>query len=134
MLCVAAKYPFGRVFGLELSHELSSIAKNNIARSQSKFSCQDISIITADARQSPHPDDLNLVYLNNPFVGDIFTTFIDRVCTSLARRPRLLLLIYHNPVMHEHLVARLPCAPAGAKNTDVCRAGQSIKLLIASDS
>jgi SAM-dependent methyltransferase len=104
--CVAATYPFGRVLGLELSPELSTIAQRNVARNQSKFTCHAIEIITADARQSPIPDEVNLVYLNNPFVGDIFTAFIDGVCASLVRRPRLLLLIYHNPVMHEHLLTR----------------------------
>jgi len=77
LACVATTYPFGRALGLELSPDLSTIAENDVARNQSNFRCHASEIMTADVRQSPIPDDLNLVYLNNPFVGAIFTAFID---------------------------------------------------------
>lgn len=49
---------------------------------------------------------MNVLFLNNSFVGEIFSDFKDEVTASFVRRPRLLLLIYHNPVMHDELLRR----------------------------
>ena len=50
MVCVAAQYPFARVVGVEISPELSTVARANVARNQRKFRSPMVEVVTADVR------------------------------------------------------------------------------------
>jgi SAM-dependent methyltransferase len=99
----AARYPFRRVIGVELSARLSTIARRNIDRNRHRLTCRDIELVTADVTQYAIPDDVTVVYLYNPFHGDIFADVVERLCASVRRNPRQLCLIYVNPVLHDLL-------------------------------
>ncbi len=100
----AAHYDFGRVIGLELSPELASVARANVAAA-SRLRCHDVEITVGDATQFAVPDDVTIVFLYNPFRGSIFEQFMTCVLASLDRRPRALRLIYRTPFEHERLLA-----------------------------
>jgi len=97
----AARYPFRRVIGVELSPSLVRIAAANVDARRDKLRCSDIEFVTADATKFVVPDDVTVVYLYNPFRGPLFAAAIDRVCESLDRRPRSLRLIYRTPLEEE---------------------------------
>ena len=97
VLVEAAKYPFRRVIGVEISSELADIARQNVERSRSTLACQAIEVITADVVNFQLPDDVTVVYFFDPFHGDIFSTVIANLLSSLHRRPRVLTIIYMDP-------------------------------------
>jgi tRNA1(Val) A37 N6-methylase TrmN6 len=44
----AARYPFRRVIGVELSAQLNALARRNINRNRHRLTCRDIHLVTAD--------------------------------------------------------------------------------------
>jgi len=95
---MAARYPFRRVIGVELSEQLLDIAQNNVDRAKTHLRCQDIELVHADAESYQIPDDVTVVFLNNPFGGAIFAAVVNKLLDSYDRRPRPLRIIYANPV------------------------------------
>jgi len=102
VLLQAARYPFGRVIGLEQNEPDCEIARSNASIAARRLRCPRIEVVQADATAWPVPDDVTYIYMFNPFWGETFTAVLDRVGESLDRRPRPLTLIYANP----------RCAPA----------------------
>lgn len=101
----AMDYPFKRVIGVELSPELTAIARANIERNRGHLCCQDIEIVSSDVLEWTIPDDLTMVYLFNPFRGEIFAQTIARLVAWVDGHQRPLRLIYSNPREHERLMA-----------------------------
>lgn len=102
----AARYPFRRVIGVELSERLNQIARRNIDKNRERFACKDVTLVTSDALKFDIPNDLTVAYLYNPFQGAIFTGLLDRLCASVRGTPRPFHLVYVNPVMHEQVLSR----------------------------
>jgi SAM-dependent methyltransferase len=102
---LAARYPFKRVIGVELSPDLSRLARENIERHRNRLRCADVEIVTSDVLDYEIPDDVTIAFFYNPFGGDVFVRVLSRLLASVDRRPRFLRIIYHNPVEHETLMA-----------------------------
>ncbi len=98
-------YPFRRVIGVELSARLHRVAQANIARNRGRLRCPDVRLVNADVLDYPVPADLTVVFLDNPFTGDLFAAVLDRLLASVDRAPRPLTIVYFNPVEHERLLA-----------------------------
>jgi 16S rRNA G966 N2-methylase RsmD len=111
----AASYPFKRIIGIELSPELHAIAKANVDRSLTRLRCRNVELVNQDVLDYEIPDDVTVAYFYNPFDGETFAKVIDRLVTSVRRRPRTLKIIYVNPA-EEQAVLRV-----GAKLTRVAR-------------
>jgi predicted RNA methylase len=105
----ASRYPFARVIGVEISDQLHRIAKENLNRTRARLRSP-VKLICADVLDYQIPDDVSVVFLNNPFRGAIFRHTIDALTESLDRAPRRLRVIYRAPreeaVLDEHLRAR----------------------------
>lgn len=101
----AARYPFRRVVGVELSEDLNEVARGNIDRNRHRLRCQDVEIVTADALEYRVPDDVTVAFFANPFTGSVFATVIEHLLASVDRRPRRLRLIYRCPMEHEFLMS-----------------------------
>jgi Methyltransferase domain len=104
VLCQAARYPFARCIGVELSDELAEIARANV-ETMRRRRARSVEVVTADGTEWPIPDDVTMVFLNNPFVGESFARAAQNLVASLDRRPRRLQVIYVNPWEHEQLLA-----------------------------
>lgn len=94
----AAGYHFRKVVGVEVSGTLHDIARENIDRNRQRLRCRDIELVHADVLDYELPDDVTVVFLYNPFQGEIFATVIKRLLQSVQRNPRPLRIIYVNPV------------------------------------
>jgi predicted RNA methylase len=105
VVCQAMHYPFRRVVGLEISQQLSEIARTNVERCRASHPPTDVEIITADATSFRVPDDMTVAYFFNPFVGETFTKVIDNIISSLDRHHRRLRLIYAIPLMEDYILA-----------------------------
>ncbi len=101
----AARYPFRRVIGVEISPELHAIAQRNIERALPTLPCQNIELVCVAAQEYEVPDDVTVVYFYNPFRGPVFADVVKNLVASLARRPRTARIIYLNPVEEAKLLA-----------------------------
>ena len=101
----AARYPFRRVIGVELSQQLNDVAKENISRNLHRLTCENVELVASDVLHYGIPDDVTVAYFANPFTGAIFETVIDRLLDSVDRNPRRLRIIYKKPLEHDFLLA-----------------------------
>jgi tRNA A58 N-methylase Trm61 len=104
MVLEAARFPFGRVIGVELSAQLHEIALANLRNTRQRLRCDDVTLVCSDVLSYDIPDDVTVVFFNNPFQGPVFTTVITRLVDSLDRNPRQLKVIYYNPVEQQTLL------------------------------
>jgi len=98
-------YPFARVIGVELAADLHRAAQANLDGARRRLRCRDVELVHSDVLDYPVPDDVNVVFLANPFTGRLFATVVDRLLSSVDRRPRPLTIVYFNPVEHDRLMA-----------------------------
>ena len=108
VISVAATYTFQRVIGVEVLPELADIARENIQRARRKFQCHNVEVIVADATTYPVPTDVTVIYLFNPFTGDVLTAVQQQIHQSLLDEPRKLTLFYMNPLTDRDTFADLP--------------------------
>jgi len=95
-LLLAAQYPFRQIVGIEISPALHEIACENVAKVRSApLACRDIRPVRADAARYTFPRGALVVYLYNPFDGEVLAVVIERLTRRLARE---VALIYHTPV------------------------------------
>jgi SAM-dependent methyltransferase len=106
VVMLAARYPFARVIGVEVSGELTEVARRNLdGQRRARRRAKAVELVTADALAYEIPDDVTVVYLYNPFRGTTFDAVIAKLIESVDRRPRRLRLIYLNPEEHDRLMA-----------------------------
>ncbi|MBA3261853.1 MAG: class I SAM-dependent methyltransferase [Thermoleophilaceae bacterium] len=105
VLMLAARYPFARVIGVELSERLNAIARRNLEAGRRRRRCKQVELITSDVLDYEIPDDATVVYMYNPFRGATFQVVIAKLIASVDRRPRTVRLIYLNPKEHDRLKA-----------------------------
>jgi SAM-dependent methyltransferase len=105
VVMLAARYPFARVIGVEISEELNDVARRNLAAARGRRRCGDVQLVTADVLEYEIPPDASVVYLYNPFRGSLFDAVIAKLIDSVERHPRPMRLIYLNPKEHDRLMA-----------------------------
>ncbi len=105
VLEAAARYPFKRVIGVELSEELNAVARRNLEKLSGRLICPDVQLVTSDALEYQVPDDVTIAYFYNPFTGATFASVMDRLVRSLDRNPRRVRIVYGNPVEHDTIMA-----------------------------
>lgn len=102
----AASYPFKKVIGIEMS-EVIHYAERNIETMKHK-KCADIELLQCDATSYVVPDDVNIIYLFNPFTGATLEKVFDNIEQSLRSSPRDIEILYFNEVHFEKLVSKWP--------------------------
>lgn len=99
-LLLASELPFRRVIGVEFSPELHAIAEKNVANCVGlEQHCGKIECRCMDAADFEFPEEPLVIYLCNPFLGNVFQKVLKRLEESLARRPRPCHVIYVNPTL-----------------------------------
>jgi SAM-dependent methyltransferase len=93
----AAKRPFRRVIGVEISPLLADVARAAVAARSRRHRCRNVEIVACDATRFEVPDDLTIGYLFDPFRGDILEAVLQNIIASIDRRPRTVRLIYVHP-------------------------------------
>jgi SAM-dependent methyltransferase len=102
----ATQYRFARVIGVEISEDLTLIARRNVASCRLSTRCGAVELVHSDALDYTIPDDVSVVYLFNPFRGATFAGVLRRLEESVDRHPRTLRVIYRNAHHHDDLVGR----------------------------
>jgi SAM-dependent methyltransferase len=103
----AARRPFGRVLGVELSPELAAAARQLVENDRRRRRCGAVEIVVADVTAWEMPDDVTVAYVYNALAGSALVAMLDRIADSVERAPRQLRLLYANPI-HEQAVAAHP--------------------------
>lgn len=98
VLEAAAIYRFRRVIGVELVEDLHEIAQQNLEGTSRRLRCQNVEFICDDLREYHVPDDVTVVFMNNPVRGSIFARVLQEISASMNRNPRPMRLIYGNPL------------------------------------
>jgi hypothetical protein len=97
VMIVAARCPFKRVLGVEISPELATTARENFSHAMPRLCCKELEIFCQDAAQFNIPPDVTVVFFFNPFHGTILDRVFDNLQTSLRERPRSLTVICNLP-------------------------------------
>ena len=83
----AARRPFRRVIGVEISPVLAEIARTNLAARRHQHRCRNVEIVVSDVMEFRVPDDLTIGYLFHPFRGETFErSFMALLTRSTATR------------------------------------------------
>ncbi|HEY6270847.1 MAG TPA: class I SAM-dependent methyltransferase [Terriglobales bacterium] len=97
-LFLAAQFPFREIVGVEISSKLVGIARQNIAGFQAKRSNQArIQLIQEDAGAYRFPDSNLLIFLHNPFHGEIMQAVVRNIEAFVEQSGKQVRLIYWNP-------------------------------------
>jgi SAM-dependent methyltransferase len=101
----AAKRPFRRVIGVEISPVLAEVARTNLAARAHQHKCRNVEIVVADVAEYSVPDDLTIGYFFHPFMNETFDALLRGIIDSIDRRPRRVRLIYVCPVQSPRILA-----------------------------
>jgi len=106
VLFMAAMHPFRKVIGVEFSSELTRIARENIRTFKApKQACHNIEAVCADATEFSFPPQPTVIYMYNPFAGEIMRGVVANLEGSLRTNPRDVIVVYYNARCPEHLDA-----------------------------
>ncbi len=97
-MCVAATYTVERISGVELSKDLCIAAKKNIGFSQLLFPYTDFNIYNNDAFYFEIEDDVDCIFMFNPFDEIVMSAVMENIETNLENNPRKMTIIYINPL------------------------------------
>lgn len=103
-LCIAAHYGFNKVTGLDLSKDLCDIATENLLKTKLKVPELQFKVINNDAFYFEIPDDVDCIFLFNPFDEIIMSAVVDNIFKSLQNNPRKIKIIYVNPLHKEQFL------------------------------
>lgn len=98
IVTVAATHPFKKVIGVEMLADLNEAARANIERASKRLKCLDVEFVEADATKYELPADVTVIFLFNPFLGDVLKAVQRQIRKSLEAHPRGLQLVYMNPL------------------------------------
>jgi SAM-dependent methyltransferase len=105
VLLVAARQPYRRVVGVDISPHLCAIAEANLERDRTRRRCGSVEVVAADVTEWEVPDDVTVVFMHNPFRGATFERAIARLLASQDRNPRTLRVIYRVPMEADRMMA-----------------------------
>jgi SAM-dependent methyltransferase len=108
VLLMAADYPFRRILGIELLPALHRVAQENLGAYKSDSQqCFALETVCGDAREFVFPAEPILLYLFNPLPELALIEVMANLENSLRQFPRVVYLLYHNPLL-EHVLAKHP--------------------------
>lgn len=103
VVLLAARLPFRSVTGVEISPRLHAVALANLERYRGRRRCSRVDLVLGDAAAyEPPPGDV-VVFIYNPFGGDLFRRLVSGLEASFRASPRRMIVLYNNPVEAEAL-------------------------------
>jgi len=95
---LATDYPFRRVIGVELSHELTEVARSNLRRYlAARGHTSTVQLLCRDFMKYEAPDEPVMFFFTNPFPSSIADLAIRHVEASIERNPRPVFVLYRKP-------------------------------------
>lgn len=104
-LCVAAHQGFTEVTGIDFSPALCRNAEANLELTKKQLPSLKGNVINNDAFYFNIPDDVDCLFLFNPFDEVIMSGVAANLAESLQRSPRKMNIIYVNPLHKSYFTA-----------------------------
>jgi predicted RNA methylase len=106
-LLMASEYPFRRIVGVELLPALHQIAQENLGKYRSgSQKCFALEAVCGEATDFPLPAEPLVLYLFNPLPESGLKRLRANLDRSLRAHPRVVYVLYHNPLLERVLGAR----------------------------
>lgn len=106
VLLMAADYPFRRILGVELLPALHQVAQENLnAYTSDSQQCFALEAVCGDAREFVFPAEPTVLYLFNPLPEAGLIEVMKNLDDSLRQCPRVVYLLYHNPLLEPVLAS-----------------------------
>ena len=96
-LVLAAEAGFKKVIGVEYANELNDIAYTNIEKVKAKFPKTDFVLKEGDALTYDIPEEVDVIYLFNPFDADAIRGLVKQLKPAFSRN-KSVHLVYVHPV------------------------------------
>lgn len=97
-LLMASEYPFRDVTGVEFAEDLHRVAVENLKRYRSEtVACRNVRSALGDATEFELPDAPLVIYLYDPFDGEVLARVIANIERSLRENPRDCVILYAHP-------------------------------------
>lgn len=100
-MCIAAYHGFVKLTGIDISKDLCDAAKKNLEITKQNFKTTEYTIINNDAFYFEIPGDVDCIFLFNPFDEIIMSGVVQNILSSFQKHPRLINVIYVNPLHKE---------------------------------
>jgi SAM-dependent methyltransferase len=95
VILVASERPFQRIIGVEISPELSAIARANVARyTPPTRRCQQVDVVNGDATTVDYPDSNIVLHLYHPFEPEVLRKALANLEVSWKAAPRRVVVAY----------------------------------------
>jgi len=108
VLLMAADYPFRRILGIELFPALHRVAQQNLnAYASDSQQCFAVETVCGDAREFIFPEEPVVLYLFNSLPEAALIEVMARLDDFLRQCPRIVYLLYHNPLL-EYVLTNCP--------------------------
>jgi SAM-dependent methyltransferase len=102
-LFLALPYPFRRIVGVEFALELHRVAEANLMRlAAAGTDVSRIELVHGDVTSFDFPEEPSVIYLYNPFDGDVMRKMVQRVVRTVAASPRPFFILYANPFLENY--------------------------------
>jgi len=131
LLEAAERYPFKRVVGVELVPQFVNAAEALLRRNAGRLRASGWEVVNADVADYRVPDDVTVVYLYNPVVGEAFGSLLEQLLRSFERRPRRILILYITPRELERLAAVPGVAVTKRGTTAIITRGMRFRYVVA---
>ncbi|MGG9971588.1 class I SAM-dependent methyltransferase [Ferruginibacter sp. SUN002] len=97
VICVASQYKFKKITGIDFSKSLCEDAIENTRLLKKTTSTFDV--IATDAANYKIPNDVDCIFLFNPFNELIMNKVVQNIQQSIASNKREVYIVYVNPVL-----------------------------------
>jgi predicted RNA methylase len=98
----AARHPFKKVIGIELSSSAFNIARSNLQTvKKSLLACHDVELVRMNALDFEFPMQNLVLWMFNPFNADAMRKMIDKISTQFANSACYIHLFYLSPLHYE---------------------------------
>lgn len=102
-LVLALSHSFRRIVGVEFALELHRVAQANlISLAATGTEVRRIELVHADVTNFTFPEEPSVIYLYNPFAGDVMRKVVQRVLRARAANPRPTFILYANPLLENY--------------------------------
>jgi len=95
VIATAATFPFKKIIGVEYDEQLAVLGENNLKKMRFK-KAQEIDMQHQNAISYEIPDEVNVIYMYNPFVGETLEKVVDNIRHSYEKSPRTLYILFLN--------------------------------------
>lgn len=103
-LCVAAHFSVSKLTGIDFSKEFCLAAKHNLEKTRQIIPALAYQVYNNDAFYFEIPDDVDCIFMFNPFDEVIMSGVVQNIAASMERAPRKLTVVYANPLEKQLLL------------------------------